>query len=144
MGTKKKVKKLTATNEELEKSLSVLRGQLTKTENKLSRVEDRVTRWKNEATAARTAAARSDARAEKLQRKLDRASTALEPAKAVGPVEAAATGRPAGGQTSADGLTAPDATWTVAQLRAEARARGLAGLSAKPKAQLIAALTRNG
>ncbi len=143
MGKKKKVEKLTATNEELEKSLSVLRGQLTRTENKLSKTEEKVKRWKEEATAARTAAARSDARVEKLQRKLDRASATLQPVKAVGPVDAAATGRPAGERIVADGLTAPDASWTVTQLRAEARARGLAGLSDKPKAQLIAALTRH-
>jgi hypothetical protein len=31
----------------------------------------------------------------------------------------------------------------VVQLRAEARARGLAGMSNKPKAKLLAALTRD-
>jgi hypothetical protein len=78
-----------------------------------------------------------------LQKKLDRASSALEPVHAVGPLEAAASGRPAGEPTAADGLTIPDETWTVVQLRAEARARGLAGLSNKPKAQLLSALTRD-
>jgi hypothetical protein len=34
----------------------------------------------------------------------------------------------------------PDDSWTVAQLRAEARTRGLAGLSRKTKAELLAAL----
>jgi len=86
---------------------------------------------------------RSDARVEKLQKKLDRASAALEPVRAVGPVEAAASGRPAAEPTAADGLTNPDQTWTVVQLRAEARARGLAGMSNKPKAKLLAALTRD-
>ena len=98
MSKKKRVEKLTARNAQLEKSLSVLRSQLTKSENKLRKTEERMKRWKDEATAERTAA---------------------------------------------DGLTAPDQTWTVAQLRAEARARGLAGFSNKPKAQLITALTRD-
>ena len=73
--------------------------------------------------------------------KLDRASADLKPARAVGPV--AASGRPAAEPTDADGLTIPDQTWTVVQLRAEARARGIAGMSNKPKAKLLAALTRD-
>jgi hypothetical protein len=35
----------------------------------------------------------------------------------------------------------PDETWTVVELRAEARARGLVGMSSKSKAQLLAALS---
>lgn len=34
----------------------------------------------------------------------------------------------------------PDSTWTVVQLRAEARSRGLTGISRKTKEQLLAAL----
>ena len=144
MGAKKKAKKLTAANEELTKTLSAVRGQLTKLETKLGNGNKKAEQWKREAAAARTAASRSDARVEKLQKKLDRAaSAALEPVRAVGPVEAAASGRPAAERTAADGLTIPDQTWTVVQLRAEARARGLAGMSNKPKAKLLAALTRD-
>lgn len=141
MSAKKKIKKLSVTNKELSKEITALRSQLTRTETKLTRTEERAKRWKTETTAARTAAARSDTRAEKLQRKLDRAATSLEPVKAVAPAEAAATDRPAAEPTTPDGVTRPDATWTVAQLRAEARARGLTGLSGKPKAQILAALT---
>jgi hypothetical protein len=43
--------------------------------------------------------------------------------------------------TTADGVTVPDETWSVVELRAEARARGLVGMSNKPKAQLLAALS---
>ena len=132
-----------AANEELTKTLSAVRGQLTKTETKLGKANEKAERWKREAAAARTAATRSDARVEKLQKKLDRASAALEPVRAVGPVEAAASGRRAAEPTAADGLTNPDETWTVVQLRAEARARGLAGMSNKPKTKLLAALTRD-
>ena len=143
MGIKKKAKKLNAANEELTKRLSAVRAQLTKTETKLGKANEKAKRWQGEAAAARTAASRSDARVEKLQRKLDRASAAPEPVQAVGPLEAAATGRPAAERTAADGLTIPDQTWTVVQLRAEARARGLVGMSNKPKAQLLSALARD-
>ena len=143
MGAKKKAKKLTAANEELTKTLSAVRGQLTKTETKLGKANEKAERWKREAAAARTAASRSDARVEKLRRKLDRASPALKPVRAVGPVEAVASGRPAAEPTAVDGLTIPNQKWTVVQLRAEARARGLAGMSNKPKAKLLAALTRD-
>jgi hypothetical protein len=40
-----------------------------------------------------------------------------------------------------DPTSTPDASWTVAELRAEARPRGLTGLSRKSKAEIIAALT---
>jgi hypothetical protein len=144
MNSKKKtrtIKELTATNRELKKALSGVRGQLTKTETKLAKANEKTERWKKETAAQRTAASRSDARVEKLQKKLDRAAAALEPVHAVGPVEAAASGRTVGEPTAADGLTVPDQTWTVVQLRAEARARGLVGMSNKSKAQLLDALS---
>lgn len=137
----KKIKKLSSANKELSKEVTVLRSQLTRTESRLARAEERAKRWKTETAAARTAASRSDARAEKLQRKLTRAVAALEPVKGVAPAKAAATNRPAAERTTPDGVTVPDSTWTVAQLRAEARARGVTGLSGKPKAQILAALT---
>jgi DNA repair exonuclease SbcCD ATPase subunit len=135
------IKELTATNKELKKTLSSVRGQLTKTETRLTKANEKAERWKKETAAQRTAASRSDARAEKLQKKLDRAATALDPVQAVGPLEAAASGRTVGEPTGADGLTVPDQTWTVVQLRAEARARGLVGMSNKSKAQLLDALS---
>jgi DNA repair exonuclease SbcCD ATPase subunit len=144
MNSKKKaqtIKELTATNKELKKTLSGVRGQLTKTETKLTKANQKAERWKKETAAQRTAASRSDARAEKLQKKLDRAAAALEPVQAVGPLEAATSGLPVGEPTTADGLTVPDETWTVVQLRAEARARGLVGTSNKSKAQLLSALS---
>ena len=144
MNSKKKtrtIKELTAANRELKKTLSGVRGQLTKTETKLTKANQKVDRWKKETAAQRTAASRSDARVEKLRKKLDRAAAALEPVQAVGPLEAAASGLPVGEPTTADGLTVPDETWTVVQLRAEARARGLVGMSKKSKAELLDALS---
>jgi uncharacterized coiled-coil DUF342 family protein len=95
MNSKKKtrtIKELTAANRELKKTLSGVRGQLTKTETKLTKANQKADRWKKETAAQRTAASRSDARVEKLRKKLDRAAAALEPVQAVGPLEAAASG----------------------------------------------------
>jgi hypothetical protein len=144
MGSKKKAdthKKSSAGKKELKKTQTVLRGQLTKTETKLEKAKAKAERWRKEAAAQRNSAARSGARAEKLQKKLDRASADLEPTVATGPLEAAASGRPAAEPTTIDGVTIPDETWTVVELRAEARARGLVGMSNKSKAQLLAALS---
>lgn len=91
-------KKLTATNEELKQTLSVVRGQLTKSETKLTKATGKAERWKKEAAAQRRAASRSGARVEKLQKKVDRAAAAVEPIRATGPMEAAASGG-AGGRT---------------------------------------------
>ncbi|HXD26869.1 MAG TPA: hypothetical protein VN609_13125, partial [Propionibacteriaceae bacterium] len=104
MNSKKKaqtIKELTATNKELKKTLSGVRGQLTKTETKLTKANQKADRWKKETAAQRTAASRSDARVEKLQKKLDRAAAALEPVQAVGPLEAAASGLTVGEPTAA-------------------------------------------
>ena len=138
---KRAIEKSTARQKELEKSLSTLRGQLTKTEKKLTKAMERAERWKTEAKAQKKSASRAGARAEKLQQKLDSASTALKPVQARTPPEAAASNRPVAEPTTADSVTIPDETWSVVQLRAEARARGLAGMSNKPKAQLLAALS---
>ena len=139
--TKRALEQSSAKHKELEKSLSTLRGKLTKTEKMLAKATERTERGKTEAKAQKKSASRAGARAEKLQKKLDSASAALEPVQASAPLEAAAAGRPAAEPTTVDGMTVPDETWTVVQLRAEARARGLVGMSNKPKAELLAALS---
>ncbi len=142
--SKKKVgtaKKLTATNEELKRTLSVVQGQLTTSETRLTKATGKAERWKKEAAAQRRAASRSGARVEKLQKRLDRAAAAVEQMADTGPMEVAASGGPVAEPTAAEGVTVPDETWSVVQLRAEARARGLVGISNTPKAQLLAALS---
>ena len=138
--TKRAREQSSAKDKELEKSLSTLRGELTKTEKMLTKATERTERWKTEAKAQKKSASQAGARAEELQKKLDSASAALQPVHASAPLEAAAAGRPAE-PTTADGMAVPDETWTVVQLRAEARARGLVGMSNKPKAELLAALS---
>lgn len=168
---KRSAEKARAKQQELKKNLTSTRGQLTRTEKKLKKATERAERWKKKAKVQQRSAARAMARAKKLKRKLDQASTVLEPvadtqatedtAGAVAdtgdtgtadtgtadtaPTEAATpeSSAPAAAEQSPTTSTAtkPDKTWTVVQLRAEATARGLTGVSNKPKAQLLTALS---
>ena len=138
---KSAVEKSSAKQKDLEKSISVLRGQLTKTEKALTKAKNRADRWRKEAKAQKRSASRARARVEKLRQKLDGASAAPEPVQAPAPMEVMASDRPVNEPTTVDSLTVPDETWSVVQLRAEARARGLTGMSNKTKAQLLAALS---
>ena len=125
-GKKKKraTKKSGAKHQELRQSLSDLRAQLTKTEKKLTKANKRAERWKKEAKAQESSAARAGAQTEKLRQERSEAVVAPAPA-----------------QADAKRVAVPDESWTVAQLRAEARARGLSGMSNKPKAHLLDALS---
>ena len=138
---KRAVEKSSSKQKELEKIVSSLRGQLTKTEKALAKAKNRADRWRKEAKAQKRSASRARARVEKLNQKLDAASAAREPVQAAVPMDVIASGRPVTDSTTVDGVTAPDETWSVVQLRAEARARGLTGISNKTKAQLLAALS---
>ena len=138
---KRAVEKSSSKQKELEKTVSSLRGQLTKTEKALTKAKNRADRWRKEAKAQKRSASRARARVEKLNQKLDAASAAREPGQAAVPMDVIASGRPVADPTTVDGVTAPDETWSVVQLRAEARTRGLTGMSNKTKAQLLAALS---
>ena len=127
--------------QDLEKSLSILRGQLSRTEKALTKAKNRADRWRKEAKAQKRSASRARARVEKLNQKLDGASAALESVQAAAPMEGIAPGRPVAEPATVDNVTVPDETWSVVQLRAEARARGLTGMSNKTKAQLLNALS---
>ena len=137
---KRAAEKSGAKQAELKKTLATVRGQLTSSEKKLAKAKERTDHWKGEAKTSRTAAARANDQIEKLHKKLDKVS-AVQPIQASTPEEAAVSGRPTAEPTTADGVTVPDQTWTVVQLRAEARARGLAGMSNKPKATLLNVLS---
>lgn len=138
---KRALKESGARQSGLKKDLSVARGKLTATEKKLTKATERADRWKDEAKAQRTAAARAGTKVEKLHKRLDQVSAAVQPAKATDPIEAAASARPAAEPTTPDGVTVPDKSWTVVQLRAEARSRGLVGMSNKQKSVLLNALS---
>ncbi|WP_221634013.1 hypothetical protein [Nocardioides luti] len=106
----------------------------------LERSQDKRAAWKKRATKAEARVVRLErrlAKVEKKARKLVGEVAAEVPAEVVAaaPVEA-----PAGARTEVSVAATPDSTWTVAQLRDEARRRGLTGLSGKTKAQVLAAL----
>jgi hypothetical protein len=118
-------------------------ARVRKLEARLERSEARARRWKKEAKRNRAEVATLTTRAAKLDKKLTKARDATaRPAPTPGTQPAAPTSSPVSVGATASGRSsvAPDDSWTVAQLRAEARDRGLTGLSNKPKAELLAAL----
>jgi len=107
-----------------------LKGEVKKLRVKLERAGAKVERWKKRARRSEKDAADSRATVKKLRKRLENASAAAAP-------QALPTAAAASAETSGN----PDETWTVVRLRAEARSRGLTGLSGKSKAQLLEMLT---
>lgn len=134
MGGKKRAKKAEARVKQLKKSLASVRAELEKSQTKLEKAKAKAARRKEEAAGHRAAAERSAARAKRLEKKLSRGSTPARPNN----------GRSDGkADTTSNTERVPDDSWTVVQLRAEARTRGLTGISTMSKAQLLAALSSN-
>lgn len=118
-----------------------LKKAVKKLEVKLERADAEAAKWKKRAQQQAAAAASSEKRISKLETKLAKAKAKAKAAKRS---DASSEDVPAAHVQSAvteESLPAPDATWTVVQLRAEARARGLTGMSRKTKAEVLAALT---
>ncbi len=114
-----------------------LRAIVKKLEAKLERAEARTARWRKKAKQHEAAAASSKARVTKLEKRLAKATKAAsQPHVSRGPVKSAVVST-----KGAEPTKPPDASWTVVELRAEARSRGLTGMSRKSKAEIIAALT---
>ena len=122
-------KKRSSAEKDLEKTVRKLRTQLERSDAKAKH-------WKKKAGQADKAVTTSQTRVKKLERRLEKAS-----APATRPVEeSAAQEAPAVSEEPSATEAGPDSSWTVVQLRAEARSRGLSGLSNKSKAQLLDAL----
>jgi lysophospholipase len=121
--------------------VKMLRSQLASAESKRDK-------WKKRAVKAEAAAADLQARLKAAEKRLKKERKAAVTAAAATPSEVppAATDLAATGAAqvaSTDGAPdskRPDDAWTVAELRAEARRRGIVGLSRKSKADLLAAL----
>lgn len=120
-----------------------MKATIHKLEAKLEREEAKAARWKERTKQTQAEVVALNARAAKLDRKLATTRDAApQPAPVLEePVTPLALRTPASSLPTERTPSTPDANWTVAQLRAEARSRGLTGLSAKSKAQLIAALS---
>ena len=168
-GLTAKLKRSEAKTARLKKDEKQLKATVKSLTAKLKRSEAKTARWKKEAERHEAAAAASEARVAKLNKKLTSARRTASQATPIGGVglvpsdgvsadQAVSTDEPAAPEeveqaqttevstpekavSTSDPTDLPDASWTVARLRAEASSRGLTGLSGKNKAQLIAALT---
>jgi chromosome segregation ATPase len=121
-------KKRSSAEKDLEKTVRKLRAQLERSDAKAKH-------WKKKAGQADKAVATSQTRVKKLERRLEKAS-----APAARSVEEPAASEETAVSEEPSATAGPDSSWTVVQLRAEARSRGLSGLSNKSKAQLLEAL----
>ncbi len=137
---KRALEEYAAKHKELKKDVATVKGQLTKTEKQLAKATDRKQGWKKEAKAHKKSAAKAGARADLLQEQLDEAKAALQSKPSEASVEEASADEPGTGQPTDDGVGTPNENWSVVQLRAEARARGITGMSKARKAELISAL----
>ena len=104
---------------------------------------DGATRWQQKAKRHQATVASSQARVAKLEKKLAEARRTTSPPSATrdelpSPAEVIA---PETAVADDQHTSTPDASRTVFRLREEARARGLTGMSGKPKAEVLAALT---
>ena len=137
---KRVVEKRNPKQKEPDKSLSALRGELATTKKALEKSKARADRWRKQSKDQKRAAQRARARIEKLQRKLAGASASSAKVQAA-PMAGLASVTPVAESRTVEAVPVPDETWTVVQLRAEARAQGLTGMSNKTKAQLLTALS---
>ena len=120
-----------------------LQATIKKLKAKLKSADAKANRWQKRAKRHEASLAASQKRISKLEKKLSEARRTASrpsangdelpsPTEVVAPETSGAAGQP---------TSTPDMSWTVVRLRAEARARGLTGLSSKPKAEILAALT---
>jgi hypothetical protein len=123
-------KKKASSDQKLKATAKQLRADLKESEAKR-------TAWKKRATKAEKSVADLQSR---LRRADKQARKALEQSRASVPVDAPAPATSHVATSTTDAPTGPDASWTVVQLRAEGRRRGLSGLSGKSKAELVEAL----
>ena len=125
-------KKRSTSDQQLKATLKELRSDLKASEAKRTSWKKRATKAEATVVDLRTRLKRAERQATKARKK----SVALATAPASPPV----LSTPAEAPSAQPAAAAPDDTWTVVRLRAEARRRGLTGLSGKTKAELLAAL----
>ena len=78
---KRAVEKASLKVKELERDVTSLRGQLTKTEKALTKAKNRADRWRKEAKGQKRSASQANARVANLKQRLDAASARREPAR---------------------------------------------------------------
>jgi lysophospholipase len=125
-----------------------LRSAVKKLQTQLATAEKSTEKWKSRAKDNKSVASGFRTELTALRRRLEKAEGSVTKWKdrAKKPVPAMAPAASAPAPTSATSAPAPvkandpDDSWTVADLRAEARRRGVTGYSRKTKAELIHAL----
>jgi hypothetical protein len=116
---------------------------IKKLKAKLKRADAKASQWRKKAKRHQAALAASQKRVTKLEKKLAEATRPASQPSATSDELPPPTEVVMAETSDADGqpTSTPDMSWTVVRLRAEARSRGLTGLSSKPKAEILAALT---
>ena len=139
-----------ATKKAKSDSTKAVKAQVKKLRSELASAESKRDRWKKRAIKAEAAAADFQTRLKVAEKSLKKATKVRAPAMPASPSEAPAAtadvpAAPSVGESPATEGAAdarePDASWTVTELRAEARRRGIVGMSRKPKAEVLAALS---
>jgi len=132
-------------NKRLKSAAGVAEDQLKagakKFQEQLVTVEKAVEKLATKAKERLPAPADVKAEIPEVRRRVQQAAASVTRRKGGGPrpVAAASTAAPSTSSTSSTSST-PDDSWSVADLRAEAKRRGMTGYSRKTKAQLLADL----
>jgi hypothetical protein len=120
-----------------------LKAEIKKLRARLAVAERSAEKWKARAQENKSSAAGAKSELSALRRSLGKAEASAKKwkgrAKSVLPTSPPAPAAPTE-VMAPTAPSAPDDSWTLTALRAEARARGLAGYSRKPKAELLAEL----
>lgn len=134
-------KKDTSADKKRQATIKQLRADLKKSEAKRATLKKRATKAEASVTdlQSRLRKAEKQAKARTKNTAAKDRARALVPVSATPDIDTPAAVAPA--TNDSDTSAAPDSSWTVAQLRAEARRRGITGMSNKPKAELVQALT---
>ena len=122
---------MTAKNRSGSAATKALKATVKELRTELDRADARAKQLKSKAARIKQASSDLEAQVKKLKKRNKRLKKATRPAEGQEPAVTAEASQPA---------STPDDSWTVVRLRAEARSRGLTGLSGKTKAQLVAAL----
>ena len=116
------------------------KARVRKLEARLASAEKSAGKWKTRAKQHQTDAAGLKSELTTVRRRLDKATASAAKWKDRAKAAPSAPARRPGPRTTPETAAGPDESWTVTRLRAEARARGIAGYSRKTKAQLLADL----
>ena len=116
------------------------KARLKKLEARLASAEKSAGKWKTRAKKHQADAAGLKSELTAVRRRLDKATASAAKWKDRAKAAPSAPAPQLAPRTAPETVAGPDESWTVTRLRAEARARGVAGYSRKTKAQLLADL----